>query len=369
MWQKTASWLWLVGVSPLILAAAAEGSTFRASVIDAAAGALPICEPLGPSPASGTWENNTSGTGSSSATAAAAASGLGGTAIATSMGETSASNSNRACFGAEVVIDDVTISGPGPTATIQVSADIAGLVDLFGDGGTNATATIYASIEVGEDSGSGIVYSTAVLYQPSFLATTSTTFSTTLTSLPLEVSTSSTIAVRLFLAGSVLGKDNHAPGSASASLDLTDGMGFPAMGPVFILPAGFTANSVDANIVDNQLGAPPAVPALTGWSGAILGLVLAGLGLKGCQAGCPAADAQSTALRRRRSKAGVSHGPRNSSGVVPSSATLASTNGWMLVDGEWQWPSAKYATAPSPCSRTYPSGRVLPSGSTEVSAS
>jgi hypothetical protein len=51
----------------------ADGSTFRASVIDSATGGLPICEPLGPSPASGTWETNTSGTGSSSATAAAAA--------------------------------------------------------------------------------------------------------------------------------------------------------------------------------------------------------------------------------------------------------------------------------------------------------
>jgi hypothetical protein len=281
MWQKTASWFWLVGVSPLILAAAADGSTFRASVIDQATGALPICEPLGPSPASGTWENNTSGTGSSSATAAAAAGGLGGTALATSMGTSSSFNQNQSCFGAEVVIDDVTISGPGPTATIQVSADIAGMVETMAANSTHGIAQVYASIEVGEDSGSGIVYSTAVLFQPSFPAPTSTAISTTLTSMALEVSTSSTIAVRLFLAGSVVARDNFAAGSASASLDLSDGMGFPATGPVFILPAGFTANSVDANIVDNQLGGPPAVPALNGGGRAILVLVLAGLGLTG----------------------------------------------------------------------------------------
>jgi hypothetical protein len=71
------------------------------------------------------------------------------------------------------------------------------------------------------------------------------------------------------------------PVSASASLDLTDGMGFPATGPVFILPAGFTVNSVDANIVDNQLGGPPAVPALSAGGRAILVLVLAGLDLTG----------------------------------------------------------------------------------------
>jgi hypothetical protein len=252
-------------------------------VIDQATGALPICEPLGPSPASGTWQNNTSGTGSSSATAAAAASGLGGTALATSMGTASAQNQNQSCFGAEVVIDDVTISGPGPTATIQVSADIAGMVEAMALNSTWGIAEVYASIEVGEDTGSGIVYSTAVLFQPLFTAPTptGTVISTTLTSLALDVSTSSTIAVRLFLAGSVIAIDNHAAGSASASLDLTDGMGFPATGPVFILPAGFTANSVDANIVDNQLGVPPTVPALTGWGRAILGLVLAGLGLTG----------------------------------------------------------------------------------------
>jgi hypothetical protein len=242
---------------------------------------LPICEPLGPSPASGSWNNNTSGSGSSSATAAAAASELGGTALATSTGTAASGNWNYACFGAEVVIDDVTISGPDPTATIQVSVDIAGMVDTTGTDGTNyGIAAVYASIQVGEDSGSGIVYSTAVLFQPDFVVPGSTVISTTLTSMALEVSTSSTIAVRLFLAGSVVARDSFfGLPSHSASLDLSDGMGFPATGPVFILPAGFTANSVDANIVDNQLG-PTPVPALTGWSGAILVLLLAGLGFK-----------------------------------------------------------------------------------------
>jgi len=266
-----------------VFAVPAGASTFLASVIDQATGGLPICAPLGPSPASGSWNNNTSGTGSSSATAAAAAGGLGGTALATSTGTAASSNQNHACFGAEVVIDDVTISGPGPTATIQVSADIAGMVDTTSQDGTSfGIATVYASIQVGEDSGSGIVYSTAVEFFPTFSGTTSTVISTTLTSMALEVSTSSTIAVRLFLAGSVIARDNFfgpVGFGVSASLDLSDGMGFPATGPVFILPAGFTANSVDANIVDNELGGPPAVPAMTGWGRAFLGLVLAGLGL------------------------------------------------------------------------------------------
>jgi hypothetical protein len=75
--------------------------------------------------------------------------------------------------------------------------------------------------------------------------------------------------------------DNLAAGSGFATADFPDGLSFPTSGPVFTLPAGFTANSVDANIVDNQLGGPPAVPAMTGWGRAFLGLVLAGLGLTG----------------------------------------------------------------------------------------
>ena len=293
MFRKVTSWFGLVGVFPLILAAAADGSTFRASVIDGATGGLPICEPLGASPASGTWENNTTGSGSSSATAAADASGLGGTALATSTGNAvSSTNSNYACFGAEVVIDDVIISGPGPTATIQVSADIAGMVETAALNSSWGIVGVYASIEVGEDTGSGIVYSTVVQFQPTFTAPTpaGTAISTTLTSSALEVSTSSTIAVRLFLASSVVVLDNLATGSASASLDLTDGMGFPATGPVFILPAGFTANSADANIVNNQLGAPVAVPAMTEWGLAILGLVLAGLAARTAAQQAVAAD-------------------------------------------------------------------------------
>jgi hypothetical protein len=157
------------------------------------------------------------------------------------------------------------------------------MVETMAANSTHGLAEVYASIEVGEDSGSGIVYSTAVSFQPIFTAPTptGTVISTTLTSSALEVSTSSAIAVRLFLAGSVVARDNFAAGSASASLDLSDGMGFPATGPVFTLPAGFTADSVDANIVDNQLGGPPAVPALNGGGRAILVLVLAGLGLTG----------------------------------------------------------------------------------------
>ena len=37
---------------------------------------------------------------------------------------------------------------------------------------------------------------------------------------------------------------------------------------------------------------------------------------------------------------GASHMPRNASGVAPSAVTVRSTNGWLLVLGEWQWPKA-----------------------------
>jgi hypothetical protein len=43
-----------------------------------------------------------------------------------------------------------------------------GMVEALGYSSTDGVARVYASIEVGEDSGAGIVYSTAVLYEPSF---------------------------------------------------------------------------------------------------------------------------------------------------------------------------------------------------------
>lgn len=49
-----------------------------------------------------------------------------------------------------------------------------------------------------------------------------------------------------------------APGDGlggTASLDfLNDDLSFPALGPVFDLPAGYTANSLEANITDNTIG-------------------------------------------------------------------------------------------------------------------
>ena len=268
----------------LILATTADparGSTFSAFVIDAAPGGLPDCAPLGPSPASGSWTTSSNGSGSSSAIAAAAPSALGGAALAISSGTVvGATNNAFACFGAEVVIDDVVISGPGPTATIQVTADLSGVVDLSALNPTWGIARIYATVQVGEDSGSGFVYSSPVPFEPSFTADTNTTIDTTLTSLPLTVSTSSTIAVRLFVAGSVIAFDNLVPGSGSASLDASNGLRFPSTGPVFILPAGFTADSVDANIVANQLVAPPAAPGLPAWGRAILVLTLLAAALR-----------------------------------------------------------------------------------------
>ncbi len=45
---------------------------------------------------------------------------------------------------------------------------------------------------------------------------------------------------------------------------------------------------------------------------------------------------QPTALSRIRPNAEVSQAPRKRFGVVPPTATLSSTNGWLLVAGEWQ---------------------------------
>ena len=56
-----------------------------------------------------------------------------------------------------------------------------------------------------------------------------------------------------------------------------------------------------------------------------------------------------------------SHVTRRTAGETPDCSALGSTKGWLLLAGEWQWPSAMYVTPPLPTLRVKPSARVLPS--------
>lgn len=271
-----------IGIAALLvlgMAGASDASTDGAAVSDG--GGFPECDVLGSSPASGSWTESSSGFGSSSASAAADAGVLGGIATATANGNSvSSTNSITACFYLESVIDDVIISGPDSMVTLQVSADVGGWVDLDAINGSWAVANTFANIQIGEVMESGIFFYSSTIAQitPGYTAPTSTSIDTTLTTVAITLPTSSTFVVRLKLAAFAHATDNLAAGTSNATIDFSPGMGFPSSGPIFTLPAGFTANSVDGGIVDNQLGSAPQVPAMGGPAIVALATLLASLG-------------------------------------------------------------------------------------------
>jgi hypothetical protein len=178
------------------------------------------------------------------------------------------------------VIDDVVISGPGSTFSIQVSADLSGQVDSGAYNPTQGVVLVYALLQIGEVTQNGITYhaSTLAIFDPSYTAPTSAAIQTTLTTNSIILSTDTTLAVRMILTAVVRAEDNLAGSGAFATADFSDGLTLPTGGPVFTLPAGFTANSADGDIVDNQIGAPQAVPALGGPALALLAALLAAVG-------------------------------------------------------------------------------------------
>ena len=237
----------------------ARASDFKASVDGSG-----TCSTPGPAPAFGTWSNNTTGSGSSSAYATSEGGLLGATASANSTGVYSGFNTNAACYISEFVIDDVVITGPSSTVSVQVSAELDGFITLAGSNATDATANVKATLQMGEVTGSGILLHGGSLGQVNlgtFAAPFQAPVSASLSSKAVTLPTSSTLVVRMVLSGKVIASDNFSPGSASAAVDFSQGLSFPGSGPVFTLPAGFTVNSVDGHIVDNLFSTPKPDPS------------------------------------------------------------------------------------------------------------
>jgi hypothetical protein len=122
-------------------------------------------------------------------------------------------------------------------------------MNLSGLSEVDAIGSVTARLQIGDSS-------TLTGFHSSSGATNSPVIDTTLTSGAITLLTNTNLVVEMFLEGSVVASDNHGPGSASAVVDFLDGMSFPTTGPVFILPAGYTANSVSGNIVDNLFVVP-----------------------------------------------------------------------------------------------------------------
>ena len=251
----------------------ASASTFEAGV-DGGCANQPV---LGPSPASGSFSNSSCGSGSGNASGIAEGGTLRALAVASSFGpQGNCSNLMITCFRVVTVIDDIIISGPGPTVVTSVSADLTGVITSETTPGGDPVTTMgntTARLQV------------LNLGQSAVEVVTAATVDTTLTTAVFSAPVNQAIAVRLTLRGGAGARATRAPdlspGTASSSNDFGGTLNFAEGIPVFDLPAGYTANSVDGEIVDNVfVGKQPAVPALGGPSVAVLASLLVALGVR-----------------------------------------------------------------------------------------
>jgi hypothetical protein len=225
-------------------------STFEAGVVDANC----IAVTFGPSPASGSWTVTTNGTGIASASAFTFGGLLGGDASVSSLGNASPFNFAAACFKARMVIDDIVISGPGTNVSTQISAHLSGSIatsagSVSGLGAVQLRAQTVGGAALSATAG----YSTGGVNGQNSVDTTLTTASFT-------APVGQPFAVRMTLESEISASDNAAPPNPVSGATQFE-MRFIRGAPVFSLPAGYTANSGDGNIVDNQF-VSPSVPAL-----------------------------------------------------------------------------------------------------------
>jgi len=281
MRQRMLKTLQITGVLAILtLGSSAAASTFEVAVDDRTE-LLVGCGSLGPSPASGTWENNTgNSTGSSSSSAFSTANGLGGSASATSIGTQQSFNRNQACFRGLYEIDDVIFSGPASEVVVQVSAIANGWITTSGTGAGDGFASWYVSMKIREFTGTQTNTHDSQAFTEGFGAPNDMAVGITLTSDLVTLPTGVPIIIELQLSAVAVATDIWVGDTASALADFPNGLSLPTSGPVFILPPGFTANSVDGHIVDNRLD-PPAVPALSRPAVSMLALLLAAFGGRG----------------------------------------------------------------------------------------
>jgi hypothetical protein len=183
-----------------------------------------------------------------------------------------------------MVITDVLLSGPGSTVDTAQSLHITGEVQgNCGDGDARADFSFHSILSVPGTAQSLQVFGaitrpwgdcmggnyTGVFQGPGFDgdAVVYSNYGTMPTNVPLNLFTE--IIVEAVASGSV------SPLEASAVADFRNTVSFPTDGPVFDLPAGYTANSVDGSIVDNRWVPVPAAPAGAQLTAAFLSLLLA----------------------------------------------------------------------------------------------
>jgi hypothetical protein len=267
---KTCKLLCVVLITAVSLSAQQAGaSTFEVRVESPIPGTNCIGG-LQPSPDSGNWSTSDSaGSGTASASVFAAGGSLGGTISASAVGVlTNFSHGIGACFRAEMVIDDIIITGPGSTVSTQLSADLSGAISSVLTSGGSAVGLTSASLQA-LGLGPAVGFGTG--------STSGTTVDTMLMTAVFSAPVNQAFAVKMTLRGTASASafqpvGSEIAGTASMLNDFSSTMSFTTSGPVFDLPIGYTANSVDGNIVNNQFAVIPIPPAV--WLfGSALGLL------------------------------------------------------------------------------------------------
>lgn len=215
----------------------------------------PGCNPpLGPSPASGHFTNTGSGFAETFADSFASGGSVGGVITVSATGFSSDfSNSIAVCFFARAAIDDIIVRGPGTVVSTRVSADLTGIVET-GESMEPFDVNSHLSNLLARLSVYGGPFAPPVLFQPGTMSDDSVV-DRTLTTTFFDAPIGQPFTVELFLrVDASAGSRRGFPGCCSTSSISSDydlGMTFAEGGPVFDLPPGYTANSVDGQIVDN----------------------------------------------------------------------------------------------------------------------
>jgi hypothetical protein len=163
-----------------------------------------------------------------------------------------------AIAAAYMTLDDVVVSGPAGTIMTSYTIHLTGTLEASKDlqaSGLSAAAARVEVILLGN--GQSLSDSAAAKYndvpQHGSGLLQNFTGSDDLTSAPFSVTANQAFTVLIELgidAQSVLAPDDT--GSASAAAHFGNTLTFVTDGPVFDLPAGYTANSISGNIVDNH---------------------------------------------------------------------------------------------------------------------
>lgn len=201
------------------------------------------------------------------------------------LGSGQAPSANGRAF-AEFTIDDIVFSGPTTLFETSVNLEVSGsLMDISTPLSSGVVTTAATSVDIFASFGIGTSTTTltgrqTTRYVQSGFNPPSTdqffegedlvgvSFPSTLTLEPFQVSTGLTyeLTVSLFVSSSAkLGgiPGNTHSGDVTASALFGSTANLPLLADVFNLPAGYTANSISANIVDNAwLGTPVSVSAV-----------------------------------------------------------------------------------------------------------